>query len=234
MRMQTSEKDKIMEYTSNIILELTGVSKSYQSGIDRLMVLQDVDLAICKGEFISILGKSGSGKTTLLHLMAGITVPDAGSIRFQGHSIGISDCELRRYRRKHVGLVLQDYGLLDELTVYQNIQIAMKMTDYSLDMDTILKKLGISEKKNCYPWQLSGGEKQRVAIARALVKNSALILCDEPTGALDRVSGRNVINLLCDLSKEGHTIILITHDEDASRAASKRYYLQDGRLKSWN
>ncbi|MCI8517901.1 MAG: ABC transporter ATP-binding protein [Hungatella sp.] len=215
------------------VLELRHISKSYRSGDQELPVLRGTDFLIRSGDFAVILGKSGSGKTTLLHIMAGILTPDEGEVWVRGSRLGTSERELRRYRREKVGLIFQDYGLIDELTVLDNIILAAKMVKDSRDPEALLARFGLSEKKNRYPGQLSGGEKQRTAIARALVKKPDLLLCDEPTGALDEISAGEVMKELSGVNNQGNTVVLITHDTDWSQAATDTYWLEDGRLLRW-
>lgn len=215
------------------VLELRHVGKSYGFGDQKLKVLKGADFVVRSGDFAVILGKSGSGKTTLLHIMAGILTPDEGEVWVRGRRLETSERELRRYRREKVGLILQDYGLIDELTVLDNVILAAKMVRDSQDPEALLARLGLSEKKSRYPGQLSGGEKQRTAIARALVKNPDLLLCDEPTGALDAVSTGEVMKELLDANHQGNTVVLITHDTDLTRTATDTYWLEDGRLLRW-
>lgn len=215
------------------LLELRKIQKSYSEGEQRLLVLRGICLAVYPGDFVAILGKSGSGKTTLLQIMAGIQAPDEGEVRTEGKTIGRGERARSSYRRLQVGLIQQDYGLMEELTVLENVELAIKMVRGRQDPRRMLERFGLIEKQNRYPRSLSGGEKQRTAIARALAKEPRILLCDEPTGALDRISGEMVMKELLQASLQGQTVVLITHDQEHAQLASHIYKLEDGRLEKW-
>lgn len=224
------ESQKIV---NNQILEAKNIKKSYRNGEDIQSILRGVYLSINEGEMIVILGRSGSGKTTLLHILAGIQKPDSGILEIQGKVLGTSSKALENYRRTMVGLVLQEYGLIEELTVYENIWISAKLTGQMVEIERFLRQIGLEEKKKRYPNELSGGEKQRVAIVRALVKKPKILLCDEPTGALDRKNADQVIGMLRKTAEQGQAVVLITHNENYVKYADRVYYLEEGRLYPW-
>ena len=221
------------------VVTLTNVMKSYTRGAQRVTVLHGISLAIANGEFLALMGPSGSGKTTLLNLVAGIDRPDRGEIRVAGESIGnLTSRQLTGWRARHVGLVFQFYNLMPLLTAEQNVELPLLLTHLSKaqrrnHVATALQVVGLAERAQHYPRQLSGGQEQRVGIARAIVTDPTLLLCDEPTGDLDRKSGDEILDLLQALNREhGKTIIMVTHDPHAAARAKRTLHLDKGALTS--
>mgnify|MGYP001243642514 FL=1 len=209
------------------LVTLSGVVKSY----DTTNVLTGIDLDISKGELIVLLGPSGSGKTTLLNLIAGIDTANSGEILVLGKNLSeMSDLELTEYRRDSVGYIFQFYNLLPNLTVMENASLGLELKGEELDYaKIILDKVGLEDKSQRFPAQLSGGEQQRVAIARAMAKSPALIVADEPTGNLDKNNSQSVRNLFKEISNDA-TIIIATHDNDYLEIADRAYELNEGKL----
>ena len=209
------------------LVALSGVVKSY----DDTSVLTGIDLEIAKGDLIVLLGPSGSGKTTLLNLVAGIDTANSGEILVLGKNLSeMTDLELTEYRRDSVGYIFQFYNLLPNLTVMENASLGLELKGEELDYaKIILDKVGLEDKSQRFPAQLSGGEQQRVAIARAMAKNPALIVADEPTGNLDKNNSQSVRNLFKEISNDA-TIIIATHDNDYLEIADKAYELNEGKL----
>ena len=209
------------------LVALSGVVKSY----DTTNVLTGIDLDISKGELIVLLGPSGSGKTTLLNLIAGIDTANSGEILVLGKNLSeMSDLELTEYRRDSVGYIFQFYNLLPNLTVMENASLGLELKGEELDYaKIILDKVGLEDKSQRFPAQLSGGEQQRVAIARAMAKSPALIVADEPTGNLDKNNSQSVRNLFKEISNDA-TIIIATHDNDYLEIADRAYELNEGKL----
>lgn len=215
-------------------IEFENVVKSYGSGNAEVKALNDVSFNIDKGEFCVLLGSSGAGKTTLLNMLGGMDTITSGNIHFNGRDISkLSKRELIEYRRHDVGFVFQFYNLIPNLTALENVEIAAQLCKEPIPASEALKMVGLSERENNFPAQLSGGEQQRVAIARALAKNPRLLLCDEPTGALDYVTGKSVLKLLYDLSKErGTTVIVITHNQAIAPMADRVIRIKSGKIRS--
>ena len=209
------------------LVALSGVEKSYGN----TSVLTGIDLDIAKGELIVLLGPSGSGKTTLLNLIAGIDTANSGEILVLGKNLSeMADLELTEYRRDSVGYIFQFYNLLPNLTVMENASLGLELKGEELDYaKIILEKVGLEDKSQRFPAQLSGGEQQRVAIARAMAKTPALIVADEPTGNLDKNNSQSVRNLFKEISNDA-TIIIATHDNDYLEIADKAYELNEGKL----
>ena len=209
------------------LVDLSGVVKSYGN----TSVLTGIDLDIAKGELIVLLGPSGSGKTTLLNLIAGIDTANSGEILVLGKNLSeMTDLELTEYRRDSVGYIFQFYNLLPNLTVMENASLGLELKGEELDYaKIILDKVGLEDKSQRFPAQLSGGEQQRVAIARAMAKTPALIVADEPTGNLDKNNSQSVRNLFKEISNDA-TIIIATHDNDYLEIADKAYELNEGKL----
>ena len=209
------------------LVALSGVVKSYGT----TSVLTGIDLDIAKGELIVLLGPSGSGKTTLLNLIAGIDTANSGEILVPGKNLSeMTDLELTEYRRDSVGYIFQFYNLLPNLTVMENASLGLELKGEELDYaKIILDKVGLEDKSQRFPAQLSGGEQQRVAIARAMAKTPALIVADEPTGNLDKNNSQSVRNLFKEISNDA-TIIIATHDNDYLEIADKAYELNEGKL----
>jgi putative ABC transport system ATP-binding protein len=211
-----------------------GLTKTYGSGEAAVRALVDVDLDIQRGEFIVLLGPSGSGKSTLLNILGGLDVPTRGELHFGEHRLsGAGEAELTRYRREHVGFVFQFYNLIPSLTVYENVALVTDIAEHPMDIDESLAWVALSERRDHFPAQLSGGEQQRVAIARAIVKQPEVLLCDEPTGALDYATGKRVLEVIAKVNAElGTTAIVITHNAAIGGMADRVIRLGDGRIQS--
>lgn len=219
------------------LVEVSGVEKSFQRGSEVTHVLEKLDLSIGRGEFLALMGPSGSGKSTLLNLIGGLDRPTAGSVRVDGQQIDqLSDRQLAGWRARHVGLVFQFYNLMPTLNAERNVELPLLLTSLSRrerreHVAAALEIVGLSHRSGHYPKQLSGGEQQRVGIARAIVTDPTLLLCDEPTGDLDRKSGDEILNLLQALNHQhGKTVLMVTHDPHASARAGRVVYLDKGRL----
>lgn len=219
------------------IVQLRDISKSYTRGSQIVPVLRGITFDIGEGEFLALMGPSGSGKTTLLNLIAGIDVADTGSINIQGVEItALGEADLSGWRAAHVGFIFQFYNLIPVLTAFENVELPLLLTKLSRKerrehVETALAVVNLTDRKDHYPAQLSGGQQQRVAIARAIVTDPTLIVADEPTGDLDRVSAADVLDLLARLNREyGKTIIMVTHDPRAAERASVIRNLDKGIL----
>ena len=215
-------------------IRFENVKKSYGSGEAQINALAGVDFEIEKGEFCILLGSSGAGKTTLLNMLGGMDTVTSGTIEFDGREISaLSKKELIEYRRHDVGFVFQFYNLIPNLTALENVEIAAQLCKEPIPAKEALAMVGLTERAGNFPAQLSGGEQQRVAIARALAKNPRLLLCDEPTGALDYVTGKAVLKLLYDLSRErGTTVIIITHNQAIAPMADRIIKIKSGKILS--
>ena len=215
-------------------IKFENVKKSYGNGNAQINALDGVDFEINKGEFCILLGSSGAGKTTLLNMLGGMDEVTSGNIEFDGRMISdFNKKELIEYRRHDVGFVFQFYNLIPNLTALENVEIAAQLCKNPIPAKDALDMVGLTERANNFPAQLSGGEQQRVAIARALAKNPRLLLCDEPTGALDYVTGKNVLKLLYELSKErGTTVIIITHNQAIAPMADRVIKIKSGKIYS--
>ena len=213
-------------------LNVKGVKKFYGQGEGRIMVLKGIECIIEKGEICVLLGPSGSGKSTLLNLIGGIEDIDEGSIFVDQQDLGVmSSKELGQYRRKTLGFIFQSYHLVPHLTVKENIESGAYLSSSPIDIHDLLLKLGLEEHKNKYPNQLSGGQQQRTAIGRALAKNPSLLLCDEPTGALDYYTSKDILELLERLHQDyGTTILIVTHNYAIAKMAHRIMYLKDGQI----
>ena len=216
----------------NDLLRLSGVWKTYTMGAVEVHALRGVDLNVKKGEFIVVLGPSGSGKTTLLNLIGGIDTPTKGSIIFNGEEISdFDESGLTFHRRRNVGFIFQFFNLIPTLTARENVMLSSELVDKPRDVDEVLEIVGLRERADHFPSELSGGEQQRVAIARALVKNPPLILADEPTGSLDFETGKSVLKVMREINREEDvTFILVTHNSVISRMADRVLHLRDGRI----
>jgi len=219
------------------VVTLKNVVKSYTRGTERVTVLNQLSLAIERGEFLALMGPSGSGKTTLLNLLAGIDCPDHGEIIVAGELVSnLSSRQLTGWRARHVGLVFQSYNLMPLLTAEQNVELPLLLTRLSKTerlkrVRTALQLVGLADRGGHRPAELSGGQQQRVAIARALVADPTLLVCDEPTGDLDRAMADQVLDLLQLVNREqGKTIVMVTHDPKAAERASRQLCLDKGRL----
>jgi putative ABC transport system ATP-binding protein len=215
------------------ILELKNLKKYYGKGDSEVRALDDVSLDIYDGELLVLVGNSGCGKSTLLNVIAGMDSPDSGKILFDGTDITkFKDKELTNFRKEKVGFIFQFYNLLPDLTAVENVRMSIPGKDIEHKAEKTLEMVGLGgEKMNNYPSQMSGGEQQRVSIARALVKDTKLILCDEPTGALDDKTGRKILNLLQDLvRKEGQTMVIVTHSSPIAAIADRVVTMRDGKI----
>lgn len=217
-----------------MFIEIKGIKKHFGEGESRVDVLKGIDLELNKGEFCVLLGPSGSGKSTLLNIIGGIDSADSGYIVVDGEKIEEkSEKELTIYRRKHLGYVFQMYNLIPNLTVRENIEVGAYLSDNPLDVDELLKTLGLFEHQRKLPNQLSGGQQQRTAIGRAIVKNPDILLCDEPTGALDYNTSKEILKLIEDVNKKyGNTVIMVTHNDAIKNMADRVVKLRDGVIRS--
>lgn len=208
------------------------ISKSYQVGTQKVKALDDVTFSIEKGKFTIILGPSGSGKSTLLNVLGGMDRATDGNFLFESENISsFSDKKLSMYRKDIVGFVFQFYNLVPSLTALENIGIAAKLTGNDRESAVYLEKVGLAHRRNNFPNQLSGGEMQRVSIARALAKKPKLLLCDEPTGALDTKTGQEILNLLREVARNKDTaVVMVTHNVEFTQYADKIIYLKDGKI----
>jgi putative ABC transport system ATP-binding protein len=207
--------------------------KVYRTGEVEVVALRDVTLEIGRGEFIVLLGPSGSGKSTLLNILGGLDVPTSGEVRFAEHDLSAADeGELTRYRREHVGFVFQFYNLIPSLTVRENVALVTDIAAAPMDIDEAIGLVGLAARRDHFPAQLSGGEQQRVAIARAIVKRPEVLLCDEPTGALDVATGRLVLEVIERINRElGTTAVVITHNAAIAGMADRVIHLGDGTIQ---
>ena len=210
-----------------------GLAKTYQMGEITVTALVDVDLTIYKGEFIVLLGPSGSGKSTLLNVLGGLDRPSTGTALFTDQDLtAASEKELTSYRREHVGFVFQFYNLIPSLTVRENVELVTDISINPMPALDALKLVGLAERVDHFPSQLSGGEQQRVAIARAIVKRPDVLLCDEPTGALDYVTGKLVLEVIANINRDiGTTTVVITHNAAIAGMADRVLYLGEGRIQ---
>ncbi|MDI1272862.1 ABC transporter ATP-binding protein [Polaromonas sp.] len=216
------------------VLRIRSLSKTYGSGETAVYALRDVDLDVRAGEFLVLLGASGSGKSTLLNILGGLDRPSTGEVEFLDHRLtDASDDELTRYRREHVGFVFQFYNLIPSLTVRENVALVTDIASNPMPVDEALALVALTPRQDHFPSQLSGGEQQRVAIARAIVKRPQLLLCDEPTGALDYATGKLVLEVIARINQElGTTAIVITHNAAIAGMADRVIRLADGRIAS--
>ncbi|MDI6448396.1 ABC transporter ATP-binding protein [Anaerobaca lacustris] len=227
-----------------MILKAERLHKSYRMGATAVKVLKGVNLAVERGQFVSVIGASGSGKSTLLHLLGGLDRPNEGTISFDGRDLSrMRAHELNRYRNEMVGFVFQFYHLLDELNVLENVFLPAMVSRGIVGWlgtrkaarqraEELLEQLGLQDRARHKPYQLSGGERQRVAIGRALMNEPRLLLADEPTGNLDSATGNDILGVLERLHKAGQTIVMVTHDERVARKAQRVITLADGKVKT--
>lgn len=217
-----------------MFIEIKGIKKHFGEGDSRVDVLKGIDLELEKGEFCVLLGPSGSGKSTLLNIIGGIDYADSGYISVDGEMIeDMNEKELTNYRRKHLGYVFQMYNLIPNLTVRENIEVGAFLSDNPLDVDDLLRTLGLYEHQHKLPNQLSGGQQQRTAIGRAIVKNPDVLMCDEPTGALDYNTSKEILKLIEDVNKKyGNTVIMVTHNDAIRYMADRVVKLRDGVIRS--
>ena len=212
----------------NVILSCENIVKTYRT-CDLIYAINDISMQIYEGELLAIIGASGSGKSTLINILGGIDKSTSGNVYFRNENITkYNERKITQYRRNNVGFIYQSFNLINELTVYENILLT---SDSKNNIDEILKKVGLFEKKNLYPKELSGGEQQRVAIARALSKNSDILFCDEPTGALDSENSKNILLLLENLVRQDKkTIVIVTHNNDIIKIADRVYTMKNGKI----
>ena len=215
-----------------MFLEINQIRKSFGEGDNRVEVLKGIDLAIEKGEFCVLLGASGSGKSTLLNIIGGIDSADSGDICIKGARLAdMSEKRLTLYRRNHLGYIFQMYNLIPNLTVQENIEVGAYLSDHPLDVQELLHTLGLQEHRNKLPNQLSGGQQQRTAIGRAVVKNPDILLCDEPTGALDYHTSKEILKLIETVNRKyGNTMIMVTHNDAIKDMADRVVRLRDGTI----
>ena len=217
---------------SQKVLEARNISKTYKGEIE-VKALKKTSISFERGEFCAIIGKSGSGKSTLLNIIGGIDDADLGYVSIDSEKTkDMKEKELTRYRRKHLGYVFQMYNLIPNLTVRENIEVGAYLSDKALNTDEILNTLGLSDHADKKPNQLSGGQQQRTSIGRALIKNPDILLCDEPTGALDYNTSKDILKLIEDVNKKyGNTIIIVTHNDAIKNMADRVITLRDGRIR---
>lgn len=217
----------------NVFLEIKNIKKHFGEGESRVEVLKGIDIEIEKGEFCVLLGPSGSGKSTLLNIIGGIDAADEGYISINGEKTAdMNEKTLTLYRRKHLGYIFQMYNLIPNLNIKENIEVGAYLSDNPLDVDDLLKTLGLYEHRHKLPNQLSGGQQQRTAIGRAIVKNPDILLCDEPTGALDYNTSKEILQLIEDVNKKyGNTIVMVTHNDAIKQMADRVVKLRDGMIR---
>lgn len=214
-------------------ITLKDVEREYRVGSSVIKAVDGVSYELGKGTFNVILGQSGAGKTTMLNLLGGMDSPTAGSILVGGSEVsGMAERELTEYRRSRIGFVFQFYNLVPNLTALENVQLAEEICTGPLDAREMLARVGLERRMDNFPSQMSGGEQQRVSIARALAKNPQIVLCDEPTGALDSETGRKVLRLIRDVSRElGKTVVIVTHNAPIAEMAGTVIHMRDGRIE---
>ena len=214
------------------VFQARGLSKVYRVGEVEIFALRDVDLDLYAGEFVVFLGPSGSGKSTLLNILGGLDSPTAGTVRFLEHDLTVNDEDaLTRFRREHVGFVFQFYNLIPSLTALENVALVTDIAERPLDPGEALAMVGLSDRVDHFPSQLSGGEQQRIAIARAVAKRPDVLLCDEPTGALDYETGLRVLEVLADVNQRlGTTVAVITHNAAIAAMADRVIRMRSGRI----
>ena len=216
-----------------MFLEINNLKKSFGTGESRVEVLKGIQFSVEKGEICVLLGPSGSGKSTLLNIIGGIDEADSGSIVIEGEKIeDMNEKTLTRYRRKHLGYVFQMYNLIPNLNIKENVEVGAYLSDNPLDVDDLLKTLGLYEHRHKLPNQLSGGQQQRTAIGRAIIKNPDILLCDEPTGALDYKTSKEILCLIEQINqKYGNTVIMVTHNDAIKNMADRVVKLRDGQIR---
>ena len=216
-----------------MFLEIHDLKKSFGSGNNRTEVLKGIEFTANKGEICVLLGPSGSGKSTLLNIIGGIDSPDDGYVAIGGEKMkDMTEKALTRYRRRHLGYIFQMYNLIPNLNVKENIEVGAYLSEKPLEIDDLLKTLGLYEHRHKLPNQLSGGQQQRTAIGRAIVKNPDILLCDEPTGALDYNTSKDILNLIEEVNhKYGNTVIMVTHNDAIKYMADRVVQLRDGQIR---
>lgn len=218
---------------SKTVIELQNIRRDFQVGEETVHALRGISFSIAEGEFVTIMGTSGSGKSTLLNIIGGIDEADSGSIVIEGEKIeDMNEKTLTRYRRKHLGYVFQMYNLIPNLTVKENMEVGAYLSDHPLDINDLLKTLGLYDHRDKLPNQLSGGQQQRTSIGRAIIKNPSILLCDEPTGALDYHTSKEILKLIEDVNqKYGNTVIMVTHNDAIKNMADRVIRLRDGQIR---
>jgi len=218
--------------TPETVFSARSLTKVYRTGEVEIHALRGVDLDLYAGEFVVLLGPSGSGKSTLLNILGGLDVPSAGSVRYRDHDLSTADEEaLTRFRREHVGFVFQFYNLIPSLTARENVEVVTEIASHPMKAADALTLVGLGDRLDSFPAQLSGGQQQRVAIARAIAKQPEVLLCDEPTGALDSETGVVVLEALSEVNERlGTTTVVITHNAGIAAMAHRVIYLSDGRI----
>lgn len=220
------------------LVSVANVTKTFKRGSEVISVLSGLNLEVKRGEFLALMGPSGSGKSTLLNLIGGLDRPTSGSVQIENDHIDtLSDRQLAAWRARHIGFVFQFYNLLPALNAERNVELPLLLTHLSKSerkkhVDAALKAVGLEHRTKHHPRQMSGGEQQRVGIARAIVTDPTVLLCDEPTGDLDRKSGDEILSLLQAMQEQGKTIIMVTHDPHASARASRTVHLDKGQLSN--
>ena len=216
------------------IVQFEDVSKIYVSGDHVLRALDHVSFSLDEGKFVVILGPSGAGKSTLLNLLGGLDTPSEGKIVVAGRDVSeLTDNELADYRASKVGFVFQFYNLIPTLTVYENVALVSEISENALDAKEMIARVGLSDHLNNFPAELSGGEQQRISIARALAKNPDVLLCDEPTGALDSLTGVSVLKLLLEMTRQDHkTVVIVTHNQNIAKMADVVIRVKNGKIRS--
>jgi len=216
-----------------MFLEIRGIKKHFGEGESRVEVLKGIDLEIAKGEICVLLGPSGSGKSTLLNIIGGIDNADSGYISINREKTAeMNEKALTLYRRKHLGYIFQMYNLIPNLNIKENVEVGAYLSDNPLDVDELLKTLGLYEHRHKLPNQLSGGQQQRTAIGRAIVKNPDILLCDEPTGALDYNTSKEILKLIEEVNRKfGNTVIMVTHNDAIKLMADRVVKLRDGTIR---
>ena len=217
-----------------MFLEISSIKKHFGEGESCVEVLKGIDISIEKGEICVLLGPSGSGKSTLLNIIGGIDNADSGYISIDGEKTAdMNEKTLTLYRRKHLGYIFQMYNLIPNLNIKENVEVGAYLSDHPLDVDDLLKTLGLYEHRHKLPNQLSGGQQQRTAIGRAIVKNPDILLCDEPTGALDYRTSKEILSLIETVNKKyGNTIIMVTHNDAIKNMADRVVQLRDGMIRT--
>lgn len=217
-----------------MFLEIQGIHKSYGEGENKVEVLKDINIDVEKGEFVVMLGPSGSGKSTLLNIIGGIDNADEGSISINGEEMNtMNEKKLSLYRRQHLGYIFQQYNLIPNLTVRENIEVGAYLSKDPLPIDPLIETLGLKDHQDKLPNQLSGGQQQRTSIGRAIIKNPDILLCDEPTGALDYQTSKDILKLIEQVNQQfGNTVIMVTHNAAIQYMADKIIKLRDGKIRS--
>ena len=216
-----------------MFLEIKNLKKSFGTQANRTEVLKGIDFSVEKGEICVLLGPSGSGKSTLLNIIGGIDNADEGYIAINGErTVDMNEKSLTRYRRRHLGYVFQMYNLIPNLNVKENIEVGAYLSDRALNINELMKTLGLYEHRNKLPNQLSGGQQQRTAIGRAIIKNPDILLCDEPTGALDYQTSKEILRLIEEVNhRYGNTVIMVTHNDAIKNMADRVVKLRDGQIR---